>query len=64
MDFELWPERHRIQGDDGTVFEFPAYTAPVTKYREVTGTCTLVEGRKHRGDADMHSLRIGISYRF
>lgn len=50
--------------DDGTVFEFPAYTAPVTEYREVTGTSTLVEGRKHRGDADMHSLRIGISYRF
>lgn len=50
--------------DDGTVFEFPAYTAPINEYREVTGTSTLVEGRKHRSDADMHSIRIGISYHF
>lgn len=46
------------------MFEFPAYTAPINEYREVTGTSTLVEGRKHRGDADMHSIRIGISYHF
>jgi len=29
-----------------------------------TGTSEIVSGRKVRTDADLHSLRFGVSYRF
>jgi len=28
------------------------------------GTINIVEGRKVRSDADLHTVRIGLSYRF
>jgi hemoglobin/transferrin/lactoferrin receptor protein len=55
-----------LYADFGTAdFEFPGATAGVTLTRSgVPGTSTIVNGRTASNDLDLHSVKLGINYRF
>ncbi|GEM_PF-166912 len=53
-----------IDFGDGFLWEIPAYDAPINEWREVTGSSNVVEGRRHNTNADIHTVRVGINFRF
>ncbi|QIG79070.1 TonB-dependent receptor domain-containing protein [Stakelama tenebrarum] len=42
----------------------PIFQIPIYEFTDVEGTSDIVNGRRARNRADMHSLRVGVSFRF